>query len=287
MPIMMAAAASHAPSLFQQEYRGWQWFYDKVKQGHPQPPETELENEELIAERVPRIQENFARLKREITAFDPDVIIAVLGDQREWFDGSNIPNVLVYSGPDEWTAHNTGAWDRDPAVDPWTSEEHRYTLPIDRELARSLSQGLVDEGFDAAWSTQMRQLAKPSCGFPHSIGFVAPHTHPSLSTPVVPVFVNVENGPPVILHGERCVALGRAVAKICESSDKPLYEVATHGQVVAVERRNARGWAGAPRLACQIPCQLTRRSAQMAAITVPSSSSVSLGVYLPANAQTT
>src|SRR5690606_33771480 len=95
MPIQMAGASSHAPSLFFSTYEGWERMHHRLNDGHPQPPETELENEELIAQRVRRIQANFARLKEEYTKFNPDVIITVLGDQREWFDGSNIPNLLV------------------------------------------------------------------------------------------------------------------------------------------------------------------------------------------------
>ena len=244
MPIMMAAASSHAPSLFQSTYDGWQRIHHRLNDGHPQPPETELENEALIAERVPRIKANFARLKKEITAFKPDAIITVLGDQREWFDGSNIPNLLVYTGPDVFTVHNTGTADRDPAPDP-TSDEFKYMVKIDRELAKQVLDGLVNSGFDAAFSTEMNPQSNPKRGVPHGVGNIVPHSHPSAEVPIVPVFVNVDDGPPVIMDGERCVELGRAIAKICESSDKRIVITGSGG--MSHDPRGLRsGWVDEP-----------------------------------------
>src|SRR5262245_35110207 len=119
MPIQMAGASSHAPSLFFSTFRGWEAMHHRLNDGHPQPPETDLEDEAEIGRRVPQIQANFAKMKEAFTAFNPDAIITVLGDQREWFDGSNIANLLVYTGPDTWTVHNTGLLDEDPAPDPY------------------------------------------------------------------------------------------------------------------------------------------------------------------------
>jgi len=244
MPIMMAASSSHAPSLFFSTYRGWEAMHHRLNDDHPQPPETELENEELIAERVPRIQANFKRLKDEITAFKPDVIVTVLGDQREWFDGSNIPNLLVYTGPDVWTVHNTGQLDRDPAPDP-TSDEFKYNVKIDRELGQHILNSLVEEGFDAAFSTEMNPQSNPGRGVPHGVGNIVPHSHPSADIPIVPIFVNVDDGPPVIMTGERCVELGRAIARACESSDKRILITGSGG--MSHDPRGLRsGWVDEP-----------------------------------------
>jgi Catalytic LigB subunit of aromatic ring-opening dioxygenase len=244
MPIQMAAASSHAPSLFFSTYQGWELMHHRLNDGHPQPPETALENEELIAQRVPRIKENFARLKSEFTKFKPDAIISVLGDQREWFDGSNIPNLLVYTGPDAWTVHNTGFLDEDPQPDPY-GEMFRYPVRIDQDLANTLLKGLLDMGFDAAYSTEMDPQSQPKRGIPHGIGNVMPHSHPDLEIPIVPLFVNVDDGPPVIMNGERCVELGRAIAKICEKVDKRILITGSGG--MSHDPRGLRsGWVDEP-----------------------------------------
>src|SRR5262245_34274040 len=163
MPIQMAAASSHAPSLFQSTYAGWEKIHHRLNDGHPQPPETALEDEAEIGRRVPRIQNNFATMKAAITKFNPDVVVAVLGDQREWFDGGNIPNLLVYTGPDTWTVHNTGSADEEPAPDPY-GEMFRYPLKTDQDLARLLLSGLLEKGFDAAYTTTMDPQSQPKRG---------------------------------------------------------------------------------------------------------------------------
>jgi protocatechuate 4,5-dioxygenase beta chain len=244
MPIQMAAASSHAPSLFFSTYEGWERMHHMLNDGHPQPPETALEDETLIAQRVPQIKANFARLKAEITKFNPDVIIAVLGDQREWFDASNIPNLLIYTGPDTFTVHNTGLFDEEPRPSPY-DEQFRYPVKTDQALAKTLLNGLLEAGFDAAFTNDMQPQSQPLRGVPHGIGNVMPHSHPNLDIPVVPVFVNVDDGPPVIMNGERCVALGRAIAKICEKSDKRILITGSGG--MSHDPRGLRsGWVDEP-----------------------------------------
>ena len=219
MSIQMAAASSHAPSLFFSTYGGWQRTHERLNKDHPQPPETELENEELLGTRIPRIWSNWAKMKEAYTAFKPDVIIAVLGDQREWFDGGNIPNLLVYTGPDTWTTHNTGLMDEDPPPDRF-DEQFRYPMKTDQDLAKTVLESLLIQGFDASYTNDMQPQKQPLRGVPHGVGNVMPHTHPDLEVPVVPIFVNVDDGPPVIMNGDRCVDLGHAIAKATLKSDK-------------------------------------------------------------------
>jgi protocatechuate 4,5-dioxygenase beta chain len=244
MPIQMAAASSHAPSLFMSTYEGWERIHHRLNDGHPQPPETDLENEEEIARRVPRIKQNFATMKEAFVGFKPDVVITVLGDQREWFDGSNIPNLLVYTGPDTYTVHNTGLADEDPQPDPY-GEQFRYPVKVDRDLANALLNGLLEQGFDAAYTTDMQPQSQPKRGVPHGVGNVMIHTHPDIDIPIVPVFVNVDDGPPVIMNGQRCIELGRAIAKICLRSDKRILITGSGG--MSHDPRGIRsGWVDEP-----------------------------------------
>jgi hypothetical protein len=244
MPIRMGLASSHAPSLFFSTYDGWQRMHHRLNDGHPQPHETELETAEVIAERVPRIKANFARLKEELTKFNPDVIIAVIGDQREWFDGSNIPNVAVYVGPDVDTVHNTGLMDVDPAPSPY-DEQFRYPVKVDQELSKAILNGLVKDGFDAAIVTEMNPQSQPQKGVPHGWGNTGLYLLPDMNIPVVLVFVNVDDGPPAILNGERCLELGRAIARICESSSKRIAIYGSGG--MSHDPRGPRsGWVDEP-----------------------------------------
>ena len=244
MPIMMASASSHAPSLFFNTYAGWQKMHHLLNDGHTQPPETELEDEAHIAMRMPQVKANFARLKEEISRFRPDVIISVIGDQREWYDGSNIASLLVYTGPDAFTVHNQGLFDEDPVPNP-TSERFQYAVHVDQEMSRKLHADLVEMGFDSAFSEEMLPESQPGRGMPHGIGNVAPSVHPSLGIPVVLVVMNVDDGPPVILNGERCVELGRAIAKSTEDSSKRILITGSGG--MSHDPRGLRsGWVDEP-----------------------------------------
>ncbi len=244
MAIQMGGASSHGPSLFFSTYAGWEKMHHRLNDDHPQPPETELETEDVITERVPRIQADFARQKQAYSDFKPDAIVTVLGDQREWFDASNIPNLLVYTGPDTWTVHNTGIQDEEPAPDPF-SERFRLPVKTDQDLARTILASLIEQGFDAAHTTEMQPQSQPKRGVPHGVGNVLPHTHPDLEVPIVPVFVNVDDGPPAILNGQRCLELGRSIARACLGTNKRILITGSGG--MSHNPRGLRsGWVDQP-----------------------------------------
>ena len=222
MPIQMGMSSSHAPGLFVSTVKGWERTHDRLhtSRGAVLSPETLLETPEVLADYSVRSKKAWQTLRDQLTAFKPDAFIAVIGDQREWFDASNIPNICVYNGPDTWTVHTTGAADEEPAGNPNEDPRFRYTMKIDRELSQTIADGLVKEGFDTALSSKMNPMSQPKRGVPHGIGNTAPHIFPDMDLPVVIVFVNVDDGPPAILSGERCYQLGQAIARICEKSDK-------------------------------------------------------------------
>lgn len=220
MPIRLGLCSSHAPSLFFSTYEGWERMHHFLNDGHPQPPETELETKEVITERIPRIKKNFAALREQLDAYSPDAIIAVIGDQREWFDSSNIPNIAVYTGGDAWGVHFTGVFDEDPPAKPEEDPRFRIDVKVDEELANHLLHGLIAQGFDVANVTEMDPQSRPGAGVPHAWCNPAPHVLHRPDIPVVLVFVNVDDGPPAILNGQRCLELGAAIAKVCEDVPK-------------------------------------------------------------------
>lgn len=201
MPIQLGLVSSHGPSLFQSTYDGWEKTYQRMKQGRVQPHETEaIETQEEIERRIPRIKAAFAALKEQLVDYNPDTVITVIGDQREFFDSSNIPNIAIYVGDDDlWGVHNTGAADSDPPAIPNEDPRFKLDVKIDRELSRYLLDGLVARGFDVARIDRMNPLSNPKRGVPHGTMNPMPHIFPRLDLPVVLVFVNVDDGPPAIL----------------------------------------------------------------------------------------
>ena len=221
MPLRLGLASSHAPSLFYSTFEGWEKSWHRLDDGRPQAPEVALEDREEIERRMPRFRANFAALKQQLVEFNPDVLIIVGGDQGEWFDAGNQPGVMVYAGGDIWGTHNTGAADHDPPLVPAEHyDQFRMELKIDRELGALLQEGLLREGVDAALGMEMNPRGRPQVGTPHAFMYPAPHLLPRPDLPIVPVFIMTTEKLPAILTGKRCLAIGRAIAKVCEASPK-------------------------------------------------------------------
>jgi len=221
MPILLGMASSHAPNLFQSTFRGWNRAFERWK-SIPIPPEYHIETKEEIEERrVPRFMGAFHTLRDQLAEFQPDVLIVVGGDQGEWFDESNKPQVMVYAGERMWGTHNTGASDPEPPLSPPEHyDKFRIELKVDTELAKLLQEGLVKEGIDTALSTKQNPLGRPQTGSPHAFMNPMPHLMPSYDLPIVPVFLVTTERTPAILTGQRCLEIGRAIAKVCEASSK-------------------------------------------------------------------
>lgn len=217
MPIVFGMASSHAPSLFAQSYAGWQRLWGRFRGDTPQPPEVENEGPEAVADFVARTATAFARLKRELTAARPDVVIVLAGDQNEWFDETNLPNLMIYAGDDDIVGfHNFGAEDHEPPLVPWNHPDRfGVRLHVDRVVGDQLLDGLVRAGFDVAISRRVPVHDQPRRAVPHALVRPLPQVLPSLDVPIVPLMMKTVERSPAILTGDRCLELGRALEAIC------------------------------------------------------------------------
>ncbi len=218
MAALLGLASSHTPSLFAQTYDGWQRLWRRFSGDTPQPPETASEGPEAVADFVARAAAAFAALRRELAAFAPDVLIVLAGDQNEWFDAGHLPNLLVYAGEDLAGYQNFGAEDHDPPLVPWEHPERfGVRLRVDRALAERLLDGLVDAGFDVAVSRRVPVHEEQRRAVPHALVRPLPLILPNLDIPIVPIMMKTVERSPAILSGERCLALGRAIATLCRN----------------------------------------------------------------------
>jgi hypothetical protein len=217
MPVVFGMASSHAPSLFAQTYDGWQRVWQRFMGETPQPPEVANEGPEAIADFVARTAANFATLQRELTAAKPDVVIVLAGDQNEWFDPANVPNLMIYAGDDDIVGfHNFGSDDHDPRLLPWEHPDRfGVRLKVDRALGDRLLDGLVRDGFDVAVSRRVPVVEDPRKAVPHALIRPLPLLLPNLNVPIVPLMMKTVERSPAILDGDRCLALGRAIERIC------------------------------------------------------------------------
>jgi protocatechuate 4,5-dioxygenase beta chain len=217
MPVVFGMASSHAPSLFAETYDGWQRVWKRFSGDTPQPPQVADEGPDAVADFVARTAAAYAELRRELTAAQPDVVLVLAGDQNEWFDAANLPNLMIYAGDDDIVGfHNFGSDDHDPRLLPWEHPDRfGVRLKVDRTLADHLLDGLVGKGFDVAISRRVPVYDDPRRTVPHALVRPLPLLLPNLDVPIVPIMMKTVERSPAILSGDRCLALGRAIEAIC------------------------------------------------------------------------
>lgn len=218
MPIVFGCASSHAPSLFVRTYDGWNRVWKRLSSQTPQPPEADAEGPEAVSAFIGRTERAFDRLKAELGAARPDAVIVFAGDQTEWFDDALTPNLMIYAGAEVVGFHNFGAEDHDPPLRPWEDlGRFGVRLKVDQDLANVLLDGLVAGGFDVAVSRRAPVPDQPRRAAPHALVRPLPMIMPALDIPIVPLMMKTVERSPAILTGDRCLALGRAVARICNT----------------------------------------------------------------------
>ena len=222
MPIELGMASTHAPGVFSNTYEGWQRIWKRFGAHLPQPPEVFLENRQLVENWIERSAAAFSVLREHLSAYRPDALIVVAGDQNEWYHASHVPNILIYAGSAEIPAYtNVGADDHDPAWIPWEHpDEYAVSLKVDTALANEILTALVREGFDVSISRQLNPQGNPRRGAPHALVRPLAYLTPAFDVPIVPIIVKTVEPSPATLTGARCLALGRALTRICSSSTK-------------------------------------------------------------------
>ncbi|WP_066946350.1 hypothetical protein [Microtetraspora fusca] len=127
-------------------------------------------------------------LGRVLDETRPDVLLVVGTDHLETFSLDLVPTFTLVTGE-----HATGEF----------GGEH-FRHPIHRELATALLDGLIERGFDMAYS----QRAELGHAFATPFRFVLGDR----DIPVIPLLVNVYLPP--LPSGRRCEALGRAIGEV-------------------------------------------------------------------------
>lgn len=217
MPIVLGMASSHVPSLFQETYQGWRRYWEVISGGIPQPPEVDRQNEACIAGWVRRKKRAFAMLESALAVVKPAALIVVAGDQEEWFSNANLPNIMIHIGKEDILGfHNYGDFDSDPPARFWENPERfGVRLRVASDFADHILTELLERDFDVAISRTVRPQGRPERKAPHALTRPLPLIMPGLDVPVVPVIVKTVERSNAVLSGERCLALGRAIADIC------------------------------------------------------------------------
>lgn len=193
-------AMSHAPQLMLNPDH-WGLLNTREKERLPEKPELERETAEVKWAKWNGCMEAIAELRQKLEAFDPDVLIVVGDDQHENLIDDNMPPFSIYMG-EEVEASSSLRYLNQP------KSENRTRYRVDAKLAEALTLGLMDEGFDPAYSKRTRYEG----GLGHAFARVLKFLMPEPTRRIVPVMVNTYYPPAP--SARRCVKFGTALASL-------------------------------------------------------------------------
>ena len=193
-------AMSHAPQLMLNPDH-WGLLNNREKERLPDKPELDRETAEVKWAKWNGCMEAIAKLRQKLEAFDPDVVIVVGDDQHENLVDDNMPPFSIFMG-EEVEASVSLRYLNQP------KSENRTKYQVDAKLAGALVAGLMDEGFDPAYSKRTRYDG----GLGHAFARVLKFLTPDASRRIIPVMVNTYYPPAPSAH--RCAQFGVALAKL-------------------------------------------------------------------------
>jgi len=204
--IIGGLATSHAPQLLMPPLR---WGELPTRTKGPFHPKLGLSAELTDAaklEKAARCRAALAELRQQLEAWAPDAVIVVGDDQHENIQDDNMPPFVIYTRGDVDATLNFKYLGQSPR-----DQMKRYE--VHAELAQALLEGLMDNGFDPAWSTKTRE----EVGLGHAFGRALDFLMAERRFPIVPVMVNTYYPPAP--SAKRCLAFGAALRHVVESWD--------------------------------------------------------------------
>ncbi|HEY4134144.1 MAG TPA: hypothetical protein VGO34_02920 [Alphaproteobacteria bacterium] len=196
-------AMSHAPQLLMPPEK-WSDLPNRTK--GPFSPKAGIESEinvETFVAKSQRCHAALAEMRAKLTAWAPDVVLVMGDDQHENILDDNMPPFVLFTSPKvEATRHFTylGASGADQM------DEYR----VDTGLADGLLAGLMDAGFDPAWSRETRD----ELGLGHAFGRALKFVMPEKQSAILPLMVNTYYPPAP--SAKRCVQLGQAIRQVID-----------------------------------------------------------------------
>jgi aromatic ring-opening dioxygenase catalytic subunit (LigB family) len=198
--LIACAAMSHAPQLMlNPDY--WHLLNNRQRENLPDKPDLEKETQEVKWAKWNDCMAAIAKLRDTITAARPDVIIVVGDDQHENLVDDNMPPFSIYMGADAEASVSLRYLNQ-------PKSENRTKYRIDAKMAKALIDGLMDEGFDPAYSKKTRYDG----GLGHAFARVLKFLSPDANHQVIPVMVNTYYPPAP--SAKRCAAFGQALARV-------------------------------------------------------------------------
>ena len=201
MAILVGCAAmSHGPQIMLNPDH-WGLLNTRQSERLPDKPGLEKETLDVKWSKWNGCMNAIGKLRQTIDAMRPDVLIVVGDDQHENLIDDNMPPFTIFMG-DEVEASVSLRYLKQP------KSENRTKYRVDAKMAQALVNGLMDEGFDPAYSQQTRYDG----GLGHAFARVLKFLSPEASHRIVPVMVNTYYPPAP--SAKRCARFGQALAQV-------------------------------------------------------------------------
>jgi 3-O-methylgallate 3,4-dioxygenase len=193
-------AMSHAPQLML-DPGNWHLLNNRKSENLPDKPELENETDDVKWRKWRSCMSAIDQLREKIDALRPDVLIVVGDDQHENLVDDNMPPFAIFMGNDAEASVSLRYLNQ-------PKSENRTKYNIDAKMAEALITGLMDRGFDPAYSKATRYAG----GLGHAFARVLKFLLPQANCRVIPVMVNTYYPPAP--SAKRCLNFGQALAAL-------------------------------------------------------------------------
>jgi hypothetical protein len=191
---------SHAPQLMIDPSH-WHLLQNRQSEKLPDKPELAGETDEVKWAKWRACQSAIDRLRDKVAAYRPDILVVVGDDQHENLVDDNMPPFMIFMGQEAEASVSLRYLNQQRS-------ENRTRYDIDAKLGESLVTGLMDHGFDPAYSKRTRYDG----GLGHAFSRVLKFLLPKADCRVVPVMVNTYYPPAP--SAKRCLQFGQALAAL-------------------------------------------------------------------------
>ena len=202
-----SAAMSHAPQLMLNP-DNWHLLNNRQGENLPVKPGLENETQEVKWAKWNGCMAAIGKLRDQVAALRPDVLILVGDDQHENLIDDNMPPFTIFMGNEAEASLSLRYLNQ-------SKSENRTKYSIDATLAEALLNGLMEEGFDPSYSRQTRYAG----GLGHAFARVLKFVSPEANYKVIPVMINTYYPPSP--SPQRCVKFGQALARVLRQIPGP------------------------------------------------------------------
>jgi hypothetical protein len=204
--IVLVEATSHSPYLYSEPE--W-WAENRARR--PVRADVPVDSPEVNAAKYAQCMDDFGRLRQQVEAARPDVLLIFGDDQLEQFSFNNFPAFGIYMGEEVYGNHPKTIGRRVVHGENVENPEQVYAKGHP-QLGKQLMESLIQREFDVAFALDRPNKER---GIGHAFVNPSLYINPAYDIPILPFWVNCYYAPQPT--GMRCYRLGKAVREAIEA----------------------------------------------------------------------